>query len=85
MITHDDVRPTTTHDLKHEATELARALGNATALTPELRDRVIALRTVLFARGIYDPVLGRIDSATVAQATVSEIAQQLTKVADALN
>lgn len=75
----------TNHDLRHEATELGKALQSATTFTPDARARVIALRTCLFERGLYDPILGRLDSATVAQPSVSEIAQQLTKIAEALN
>ena len=75
----------TNHDLRHEATELSKALQSASSLTGDMRKRVIALRTCLFERGFYDPVLGRLDSATVAQASVSEIAHQLTKIAEALN
>jgi hypothetical protein len=75
----------TNHDLRHEATELGKALQSATNWTPETRTRAIVLRTRLFQRGFYDPILGRLDSATVPQATVSEIAQQLAKIAEALN
>lgn len=76
----------TTQDFKKAAAELAAALtaGGAT-ITPELRAQFIALRTALFERGVYDPVLARFDSATVAQATPAEIAQQLEKVAEALS
>lgn len=75
----------TNHDLKHESNELARMLEGAQTLSPELRARVIALRTRLFQRGIFDPVLARFDSATVAQPAVREVAQQLAKVAGAMH
>jgi hypothetical protein len=52
-------------------------------LTPELRARFIALRTALNALGVYDPVLGRFDSATVPRATTAEISDQLARVAEA--
>jgi hypothetical protein len=71
----------TNHDLKHESTELARLLGSSQTLTGDLRTRVIALRTKLVERGLYDPVLGRLDSATVAQSSVTEVAQQFEKIA----
>ena len=49
-----------------------------------LRARFIALRTTLFDRGIYDPVLGRFDSATVQQAETVAIAEQLRSIAQQL-
>jgi len=54
------------------------------ALTPELRARFMAVRSALFQRGVYDPVLVRFDSATVPQITPAEAAAQLAKVADSL-
>jgi hypothetical protein len=42
------------------------------------------VRAHLFARGIYDPVLVRFDSATVPKAQVGEIAEQLAMVGAAL-
>ena len=59
-----------------------RAAGGS--LSPQLRARFIALRTALFERGIYDPVLARFDSATVSPATVAEMADQLVAVATSL-
>ena len=53
-------------------------------LPEELRQRFIQVRTALFTRGIYDPVLVRFDTATVAQAPTSEIAERLAAVAAAL-
>ncbi len=50
----------------------------------DLRERFIDVRAALFQRGIYDPVLVRFDSATVAKASTQEIAEQLAKVAGAL-
>lgn len=46
-------------------------------LPEELRSSFIEIRAALFQRGIYDPVLVRFDSATVAQASTHEIAEQL--------
>ncbi len=53
-------------------------------LPEELRVRFITVRAALFARGIYDPVLVRFDSATSAPALTSDIAEQLALVANAL-
>jgi hypothetical protein len=53
-------------------------------LAEELRRRFIDVRAALFARGIYDPVLVRFDTATVTQATTREIAEELATVAAAL-
>lgn len=50
-------------------------------LPPELRRRFIALRTALFQRGIYDPVLVRFDSFTAPRASIAEVAEQLEKMA----
>ena len=54
------------------------------AMTPELRQRFIDVRAALFQRGIYDPVLVRFDSATAPPASVSEVAEELEKVAGGL-
>ena len=53
-------------------------------LSEDLRERFLAVRTVLFQRGIYDPVLVRFDTATVAQASTREIAEELARVAESL-
>ena len=50
-------------------------------LPPELRARFIALRTALFQRGVYDPVLVRFDTATAPRASVREVADELEKIA----
>ena len=54
------------------------------ALPEDLRKAFVTARATLFQRGIYDPVLVRFDTATVAQASNAEIADELTKVAEAL-
>ena len=46
-------------------------------LPAELRARFIKVRTALFQRGIYDPVLVRFDSATAPRASVAEVADAL--------
>lgn len=53
-------------------------------LPEELRQRVIEVRTALYQRGLFDPLLARFDSATVPDATTLAIADELAKVASAL-
>ena len=53
-------------------------------LPEELRQQFIDVRGALFALGIYDPVLVRFDTATVAQAPTSEIGERLAAIAEAL-
>ncbi len=76
----------TNDELKAEAAEVARVLRAAgdDTLPQDLRKRFIAVRAELFQRGIYDPILVRFDSATVAQASIGEIADQLAAVAESL-
>ena len=72
-------------DLKQMATAVAEELKTAgDAPAADLRARFIEVRAALFQRGIYDPVLVRFDSATVAKASTQEIAAQLATVAGAL-
>ena len=75
----------THEDLKELATRVAAELESATEPLPaDLRARFIAVRTELFQRGIYDPVLVRFDSATVPKASLGDLAQQLATVANSL-
>jgi hypothetical protein len=53
-------------------------------LPEDLRRRFLAVRAVLFQRGIYDPVLVRFDTASVAQASTREVAEELAKLAESL-
>jgi len=53
-------------------------------LTPHLRKRLIAVRTQLFQRGLFDPVLVRFDGITVPRATIEEISNELGAVASSL-
>jgi hypothetical protein len=53
-------------------------------LPENLRERFIDVRAALFQRGIYDPVLVRFDTASVAQASTTEVAEQLEQVAAVL-
>jgi hypothetical protein len=76
------------------AGELQSAGGNDPAQTgggsrqrglPEaLRERFIRLRTALFQRGIFDPVLVRFDTASAPQASTKQVGEQLAAVAAAL-
>ena len=86
-------------NLKELAAQTAEALQAAASSEPiantgggsrhrglpeDLRQRFIDVRAALFARGIYDPVLVRFDTAPVPQAPTNEIAERLAAVADAL-
>jgi len=86
-------------NLKELAAQTADALQSAASSEPvpntgggsrhrglqeELRQQFIDVRAALFALGIYDPVLVRFDTATVAQAPTSEIGERLAAVAEAL-
>ena len=84
-----------THDSKTEPASiapelLAELIANVARemraeVTPAIRERFIHVRSALFQRGIYDPVLVRFDSATAPRATAGEIADQLEKVAASLS
>lgn len=72
-------------ELKKLATAVADEMKSAaTPVEGPLRARFIQVRSALFERGIYDPVLVRFDSATAPRATVEEVAEQLSVVAGAL-
>jgi hypothetical protein len=59
--------------------------GSAHRKLPEsVRKNFIDLRGELFARGIYDPVLVRFDTATAPQAETKTVAEQLATVAQSL-
>lgn len=73
----------TTEEIRAAAAALARELEAGT-VTPQLRARVIAVRAALFQRGVFDPVLARFDSATVAPATPAEIARELNEISQSL-
>lgn len=75
----------TTDEIKRAAADVAAAMKAAGGnLTPDLRDRFIAVRGALYQRGVYDPVLVRFDSATVARVTSMEAAEQLETVGKSL-
>jgi hypothetical protein len=66
-------------DLKAAARVVAEEMKSAGPgpLPPDLRRRFLDVRTALFRRGMYDPILARFDSATVPQATAAEVAERL--------
>lgn len=84
-----------TEELRTEAASIAQAIldvagggteepGKARTMPDELRERFITFRTLLYVRGLHDPVLARFDSATVAQADSKRIAQALEILAEKL-
>lgn len=72
-------------ELKKLAATVAEELRSAgTPVEGAVRARFIEVRSALFQRGIYDPVLVRFDSATAPRATTDEVAEQLGVVAEGL-
>jgi hypothetical protein len=83
-------------EIKSRAARLAERLRGAAGekssgggsarrgLTDDLRHDFLDLRSALFQRGVYDPVLVRFDSATAPSATNGEIADQLEAIAGSL-
>jgi hypothetical protein len=72
-------------ELKTAMAEIAAELKRISGpVSEDLRLRFIEVRSQLFTRGYFDPILARFDSATVATATNAEIAEELEKVASAL-
>jgi len=68
-----------------DATPGATGGGSAhRGLPGDVHRRFIEVRSALIARGIFDPVLIRFDTATAPQASTAAIAQQLRAVAEAL-
>lgn len=88
MSQHHDHKPPVAiplDELQALAARTAEELKKAAEPLPgDLRARFITVRTALFQRGIYDPVLVRFDSATAPRASVQEIAEQLATVAGSL-
>ena len=82
---HDEMLPIAIpmESLREKAAAVAQEMKSG-VVTPALRKRFIDVRSVLFQRGIYDPVLVRFDSATAPRATPEEIATQLESVAQSL-
>lgn len=73
----------TIEEIKAAAAELAISM-RAESIDDATRSRFLATRAELFNRGVFDPVLVRFDSATVAHATNGEIAAELEKIAASL-
>jgi hypothetical protein len=71
-------------ELKSAAADLARALRESDTPPKDLRKRFIALRSELFQRGVFDPVLARFDTITVSRASMQQIADELEALADTL-
>ena len=67
-----------------ELKALADAIRASEAMSTDLRRRFIAVRTALFQRGIFDPVLARFDTVTVARASTKDLADQLESLASSL-
>ena len=88
----------TNEELKSMAAEVAAELQSTSSGDPAvtgggsrqrglpepIRERFIQVRTALFQRGIFDPVLVRFDTATAPQASTKEVGEQLAAVASAL-
>ncbi|HET7711320.1 MAG TPA: hypothetical protein VFL80_05270 [Thermoanaerobaculia bacterium] len=74
----------TSSDLRAVASELAGAIRAGATIAPEIRSRLIVLRAALFQRGIYDPVLARVDSITVPPVSADRLAAQLEEIASSL-
>ncbi len=86
MTDHHDEQPPLAIPL-HRLAEMAAAVAEemkSNDVTPALRERFVEVRSALFQRGVFDPVLVRFDSATAPRATKDEIAAQLAAVAQAL-
>lgn len=76
---------TTIEEIKAAAAEVAAALQAAGETVPDdVKARFIAVRAALFQRGVFDPVLVRFDSATVARTSKEELAAELAKIAESL-
>ena len=71
-------KPVTTDPDAHQV-RLKNAMMNA-----DLRERFIRVRAELFRRGIFNPVLARFDSHTVAPADALAVGKQLAAVAEKL-
>jgi hypothetical protein len=54
-------------------------------LPKDLRRHFIEVRSALFQRGVFDPVLVRFDSITAPPASPAEIGEELAKIASTLH
>jgi hypothetical protein len=73
-------------ELRRSAAATAAAGGGSIqrGLSPDIQSTFIDVRGALYARGIFDPVLARFDSATSAPASNGQIADQLETIARSL-
>jgi len=74
----------TIEELKIAAAEVARSLRESDVPANDLRKRFIAVRSELFQRGVFDPVLARFDTITVSRASTQQIADELEALAETL-
>jgi hypothetical protein len=88
----------TNEELKSMAAEVAKELQAASGGEPaatgggsrqrglpeSLRERFIRVRSELFQRGIFDPILVRFDTASAPQAPAKQIGEELALVAAGL-
>ena len=69
-------------EMKEAMLEIAAELKRIPGPIPEnLRLRFIEVRSQLFTRGFFDPILARFDGATMTHASNEEIAEELEKLA----
>lgn len=74
----------TVEELRIAAAEVARALRESDSPANDLRKRFIAMRSELFQRGVFDPLLARFDTITVSRASTQQIADELEALARSL-
>ncbi len=74
----------TIEEIKQRAHAVGEEIKKAGTVQKDLRKRFIEVRSALYQRGIYDPVLVRFDSATAPSASAAEIAAQLESIASSL-
>ena len=74
----------TIEELRIAAAEVARALRESDSPTKDVRSRFIAVRSELFQRGLFDPVLARFDTITGPRAAPQQVADELEALAETL-
>lgn len=74
----------TIEEIRQRAQAVAEELKKAETVSKDLRKRFIEVRSALYQRGIYDPVLVRFDSASAPRATPAEIGEELATLASSL-
>ncbi len=68
-------------EVQAAALQLATEIRRDNAISGDVRKRFVSLRAALFQQGIYDPVLGRFDSATAPPVSPERLATQLEAIA----